>query len=267
VMLRDIAESKRTTRSVHIHVGDEACKLVDATIISRLCWPTDRLEASAEERFALPPEVKHEFDRFERSYTHHKAPRKLVWKPTLGCVTLEVAFEDTTVSVKCSPLHATILHAFGTQPRWQLRALATHLEADAETVKARIVYWVNRGFIHDLGRTADGDVTYEAPSHLGSGGEERQGAVDDEDDGGAAASSALSAAEEREMRVYEQYIIGMLTNLVNLPLSRIHNMIRMFVPSDDKDLSEAELQRFLSRMVEDGKIEVSAGMYKLRAQA
>ena len=71
----------------------------------------------------------------------------------------------------------------------------------------------------------------------------------------------------REMRVYEQYIIGMLTNLVNLPLSRIHNMIRMFVPSDDKDLSEAELQRFLSRMVEDGKIEVSAGMYKLRAQA
>ena len=67
------------------------------------------------------------------------------------------------------------------------------------------------------------------------------------------------------MRVYEQYIIGMLTNLVNLPLSRIHNMIRMFVPSDDKDLSEAELQRFLSRMVEDGKIEVSAGMYKLRA--
>ena len=58
----------------------------------------------------------------------------------------------------------------------------------------------------------------------------------------------------------------MLTNLTTMPLSRILNMIRMFVPSEDKDLSEAELQRFLSRMIEDGKLELSAGMYKLRSQ-
>ena len=45
-----------------------------------------------------------------------QAPRKLVWKPTFGTVTLDVSFADRTVKgVTCSPLHATILHHFGEQ--------------------------------------------------------------------------------------------------------------------------------------------------------
>ena len=31
--------------------------------------------------------------RYEKQYLHVKAPRKLVWKPSLGCVTLDVTFE------------------------------------------------------------------------------------------------------------------------------------------------------------------------------
>ena len=34
-------------------------------------------------------------------------------------------------------------------------------------------------------------------------------------------------------QVYEQYVVGMLTNLESLPLDRIHNMLKMFVQSDD----------------------------------
>ena len=82
--------------------------------------------------------------------------------------------------------------------------------------------------------------------------------------GGGAAEAQLDA----EMRVYEQYFIGMLTNLTELPLARINNMLRMFVPASGGDRgydrSEAELQRFLQRLVEDGKLELSAGMYKIR---
>ena len=33
--------------------------------------------------------------------------------------------------------------------------------------------------------------------------------------------------------MYEQYVVGMLTNLESLPLDRIHNMLKMFVQSDD----------------------------------
>lgn len=56
--------------------------------------------------------------------------------------------------------------------------------------------------------------------------------------------SAVASAEEQEaagMRVYQQYVIGMLTNFDSLPLERIHNMLKMFVsdPPYDKSLQQA----------------------------
>jgi len=265
VMLRDIAESRRVTRAVQRHFADEESKVLDATIVSRLCWPLLSSEA-----FEPPPRMATEMARFEKQFMHHKAPRKLVWKPSLGCVTLDVAFADKTVkAVKCSPLHATILVTFGEQPKWNLSALATQLKVDAGVLKRRMVLWINRGFIHEVGRTPDGDISYEAPSHLGAGAEGRTQMGEDEEDGGGGAGGAAEAQLEAEMRVYEQYVIGMLTNLESLPLGRIHNMLRMFVPAQGTergyDRSEAELQRFLNRLVEDGKLEVSAGQFKIRA--
>ena len=261
-MLRDIADSKRVTRAIQRHFGDDEAKVVDATIVSRLCWPT-----LATESFALPERMERELARFEKQFMHHKAPRKLVWKPSLGCVTIDVAFADKTIkAVKCSPLHATILVTFGEQPKWTLSALSKKLKVDSETLKKRMVMWINRGFIHEAGRTADGDIAYEAPTHLGSGGEGRaqMGEEDEGESGGGAAEAQL----EQEMRVYEQYVVGMLTNLGTLPLGRIHNMLRMFVPAQGADRgydrSEPELQRFLNRLVEDGKLEMSQGQYKIK---
>ena len=131
-----------------------------------------------------------------------------------------------------------------------------------------MILWTNRGFLLEVGRTADGDISYEAPTHLGSGGEGRSTEEEAEDGAGASASSAAEAQLEAEMRVYEQYVFGMLTNLESLPLGRIHNMLRMFVPAQGADRgydrSEAELQRFLNRLVEDGKLEQSGGQFKIK---
>ena len=81
-------------------------------------------------------------------------------------------------------------------------------------------------------------------------------------------ASAKAKQLEDEMNVYEQYVVGMLTNLESLPLDRIHNMLKMFVPADNGDggydRTEQELQRFLNRMVEDGKLELAGGQYKIR---
>jgi len=64
-----------------------------------------------------------------------------------------------------------------------------------------------------------------------------------------------------------QYVLGMLTNLESLPLQRIHNMLKMFVPASGPDRgydrTEHELQRFLHLLVDDGKLEHSAGQYKI----
>ena len=136
-----------------------------------------------------------------------------------------------------------------------------------QVLKRRISFWVNRGFLHEVARSG-GDITYEAPSALGSGSDGRQ-AVEEEDGDAAASSQAEQLAAE--MRVYEQYVVGMLTNLESLPLSRIHNMLKMFVqPTDGErgyDRSEQELQRFLNHLAEDGKLEVSGGQYRIRRQA
>ena len=125
----------------------------------------------------------------------------------------------------------------------------------------------SRGFILEVGRTPEGDINYEAPTHLGAGADKPQ-MGDEEEEGGGGGGGAAEAQLEAEMRVYEQYVIGMLTNLESLPLGRIHNMLRMFVPAQGTDRgydrSEAELQRFLNRLVEDGKLEVSAGQFKIR---
>ena len=171
-MLRDIADSKRVTRAIQRHFGDDEAKVVDATIVSRLCWPT-----LATESFALPERMERELARFEKQFMHHKAPRKLVWKPTLGTVTIDVAFADKTIkAVKCSPLHATILVTFGEQPKWTLSALSKKLKVDSETLKKRMVMWINRGFIHEAGRTADGDIVPRRhPPRLGRRGPRADG--------------------------------------------------------------------------------------------
>ena len=89
--------------------------------------------------------------------------------------------------------------------------------------------------------------------------------MDDEESG---TSNAQAAQLEAEMRVYEQYVVGMLTNLESLPLGRIHNMLKMFVPASGSEPgythSEQELSRFLNRLVEDGKLEHAAGQFKIR---
>ena len=60
----------------------------------------------------------------------------------------------------------------------------------------------------------------------------------------------------------------MLTNLESLSLDRIHNMLKMFLPSSGSeqgyDFTEVELRRFLSRLIEEGKLECSGGQYKIR---
>jgi len=182
-------------------------------------------------------------------------------------VTIEVKFANKTVKhLKCSPMHASILEAFVAQSQWRLDSLAAHLGIDADVVRRRIALWINRGFIHEMQRTSHGDICFEAPSSLGAGGEARQNYEDDFD---TSQGGVAEAQMEQEMRMYEQYVMGMLTNLESLPLSRIHNMLRMFCASDGEqgyNCSETELQRFLNRLVEDGKLEFGSGCFKLKRQ-
>ena len=264
VMLTDVSESKRISRLIHTHFGEpleEGQCLIDATVLSRLCWPTLPHEA-----FEMTEPVKREMARYEKQFAHVKAPRKLVWKPSHGCVTLDVAFSDRTLKdVTCTPIQATILLRFGEKRRWSLTPLADAMGMPPALLQKKLSLWLNRGFIQEIKSASE--PVYEAVLTLGSNGESKQTAEEDEDNGAAAATQAAAQLAE-EMRVYEQYVTGMLTNLESLPLGRIHNMLKMFVPATGGergyDRSENELQRFLDHLVECGKLELSAGQYKIK---
>ena len=70
----------------------------------------------------------------------------------------------------------------------------------------------------------------------------------------------------QEMKVYEQYIMGMLTNFsAGLPLDRIHNMLKMFVSEPPYDKSAAQLEAFLGRLVNEEKLAFASDLYTKRA--
>ena len=61
---------------------------------------------------------------------------------------------------------------------------------------------------------------------------------------------------EAELRVCEQYVVGMLTNIGAQPAARILNMIKMFTPAEQEAPTEQNVQRLLAKMVEEGKLEL-----------
>jgi anaphase-promoting complex subunit 2 len=76
--------------------------------------------------------------------------------------------------------------------------------------------------------------------------------------------SAVASAEETAaagMVVYEQYVMGMLTNFPSLPLDRIHNMLKMFVVEPVYDKSINDLEQFLNDLVAKEKLMMEGSSY------
>lgn len=62
--------------------------------------------------------------------------------------------------------------------------------------------------------------------------------------------------------MYEQYIMGMLTNFEpGLALDRIHNMLKMFVPDQAYDKTSEQLAAFLGQLVVEEKLKSFGDLY------
>jgi len=105
---------------------------------------------------------------YAERYHHLKAPRKLIWRPSLGAVTLEVTCGDAAVEFRVTPLHAAILLRFsGAGPGDALTAsqLAAALGAPLAVVRRKALFWVSSGVLVE-GRTGGGDVAYRRAEAL-----------------------------------------------------------------------------------------------------
>jgi|SRR6185312_9049008 len=68
------------------------------------------------------------------------------------------------------------------------------------------------------------------------------------------------------LRVYWSYIQGMLINLGEMTLERMHTMLNTFVQAPNKfEHSPEELREFLMLMVKQEKVEFRAGIFKLKS--
>jgi len=195
---------------------------------------------------------------YTEAFENFKKPRKLMWLKTAGSVNLEIEVDGVTKEFDVTPGLAAIVCHFQERESWPLGALAETCGVPEAVLQKRIAYWVSQGVVTEA-VTGAGTVYTRAQTL-----EKRGGAWDDDDDAAEAAGGLASAQEDKaqKMAMHEQYIMGMLTNFDDgLPLSRIHNMLSMFVIDGSYTATEQDLSEFLGALVTDGKLALEGGKY------
>jgi len=276
IMIKDMDDSKRIATNVHSTLEGKYSKgegagsaaggdnpVVDAAIISHIFWPPLQKESMKNH-----PRIQTQLDEFSDEYAKYKNPRKLVWFQQLGQVQieLEVIEHDGEISTKeftCSPLHATLISHFEDNDGcWTARGLSNETGVAEDIIKKKIGYWVTNNVVKIVRGSRNIETTYELASYHDASADDGDEFYD-EDEGIVV---SLSGQEEEEWEAYESYIAGMLSNLGQLPLDRIHNMLKTFVTGSDHKYNKTpqQLQIFLQQLCKGDKLEFGAdGMYKL----
>ncbi len=276
VMVKDIDDSKRIQSNIHSTLranhqrGDDRAPsvVVDAAIVSHIFWP-----ALQREDMKYHPSIKSQLDEFSIEYAKLKNPRRLIWMKQLGLVEIEVeAYEkDTdgnmvshTKEVSCTPAHANLLAHFEDRSEWTSTSLSVETKMSEDMVRKRMGFWVNQRVVQSRRLREGDDILYSLVS-VSEAADANDTSFQQDDDAQEHAVSMGAHAEE-EMKVYESYIIGMLKNLGQLPVNRIHSMLKTFVAGSDHmyDKTTQQLAVFLKQLCKDEKLECSPdGLYQL----
>lgn len=228
----------------------------ETRVISKEFWP--QVNGAAE--FKPPKQFERHMSVLESTFEQVKKPRKLLWQHGLGVASVRCTFEDgRVVSLTLTPLQAAICLAFGTQSSWSVNELEEHMGVENRThiVKA-LVALAGKGVVR-----AVGDDHYETVERGADAQDQKEEAEDGAD---ADADAVYDEDEEKNMQVFEVYIMGLLQNLKEAPLEKMHSMLKMFVRTPVYDRTQDQLAAFLKRLVSEGKIEVQAGVFKFKAK-
>ncbi|BGP47200.1 hypothetical protein JCM10450v2_003052 [Rhodotorula kratochvilovae] len=250
VMLKDLHDSRRVDEEVHKQIPDVP---LHATVVSRLFWPSFQPAP-----LKLPGQIGRAQAAYDRNFSSLKRDKKLRWLPQLGSVNLTLALRDRSLTVDCTPLQAAAIELFSSQDTWSPDALQQELRvADAGTVRNALYFWNNLGVLRalpeDLWRLveeeSEGEKAEAAVAHV----------VEEEKE----AVQSVEAQRVEQMRVFWQYIQGMLTNLGALPLSRIHSTLNMLAPGY-KGKTTDELTALLEAVAAEGLVtRTASGGWKI----
>ncbi|KAI9803866.1 MAG: hypothetical protein M1825_001746 [Sarcosagium campestre] len=257
---------------------------IHAKILSRLFWPDLH-----DETFIVPPTISSLQARYERGFEALKQSRKLTWLNMLGHATVELDLADRLVRETVPPWQATVIYAFtdphgggnnngetagSSQPISRtLPELVESLGMEQNLVVNALAFWIQRRVLYEsrsgvftvLERLDEAkSPLQEASTSSSAGGGAANiggGTTADVDSLTAAVKSPDQQAVQR-LKMYWQFIIGMLTNAGAMPLAQIATMLSMAVPNSQIG-DAAELQESLGEMVREGKIEYVGGKYRI----
>ena len=284
-MLRDVQDSKRVDTVIrtdqNLNLSDDmapgtntrrdppAPQAVElhAKILSRLFWPSLH-----EETFNIPLEIASLQERYEKGFENLKQSRKLTWLNALGQVTVELDLEDRVVTEEVQTWQASVIYAFqdpdampGTEVTKEVSELVEQLDMDEALVRNALTFWVGKLVLKEID-TDTFTVLEILDEDSPSGADNAQAAVAAAAEAEtSAAVPAVRSAEDvamEKMRVYWEFVKGMLTNQGPMGLQRIVMMLKFAVPGGFPFGNE-ELREFLGRMVNEGALEVKGGDYKI----
>ncbi|KAI9837421.1 MAG: hypothetical protein M1837_002966 [Sclerophora amabilis] len=288
VMLRDVRESKVIDRNIQDgmnlpqlgsdiqtpRTGPPATPKLHAKILSHLFWPELH-----EGSFHVPDKIVELQERYEKGFEHLKQSRKLTWLQALGQVNVELEFDDRSnvVVEEVQTWQASVIYAFqdsddvsGDTVTRTVSQLITQLEMDEGLVRNALVFWVGKFVLREI-RKDEFTVleTRDAAEMGGNSQGARQAAV-------AAAEASASVAAEMstsvksadevatdKLKMYWQFIVGMLTNGGAMPLQQIVMMLK-FTVTGGFPFSDEDLREFLRKMVAEGNLEMTGDRYKIR---
>jgi anaphase-promoting complex subunit 2 len=288
-MLHDMRESKVLNRNIandpalpmnHRTADQEALdtppelgleRTLRAKVLSRLFWPQLN-----DDRFNPPAEIRGLQKQFETGFESLKPSRKLAWLNALGYATVELELADRTLVEKVPTWQASVIYAFddaATDSSQQsagitrsVAQLTAKLEMDENLVRHALKFWTAKRVLLEVAPDTFGVL--ETLEQRNADRTAAAGALANHGLGAADASPTKRAPEERaaaaddKMKVYWQFIVGMLTNAGPMEVPRILMMLNLTMPGGFPH-PEKELRDFLNRMVQEDRLHLSTGVYSI----
>ena len=260
-MLRDLESSRRINSQINSiidtkhPINKQLLQSMESLIVSAEFWPSDTIDSIS---FKLPS-ILHEYtEQYSTEYCELKKPRILKWQHSLGCVELELSFDDgRTQQYNVTPLLASIMYYYIENSTSVLKCseISELLDIDdRDELRIHAQYWFNNNVLHE--QTIDPDdyqwsIIEYADQHNTTIQYNNNNNMNNNQRG-----------NKQITDIIETYILGALNNTQSLSLHKLHNTMKLYQVDDmNYTLSNDELQLLLNKMCDNNVLSCSNGMY------
>ncbi|KAJ3207328.1 Anaphase-promoting complex subunit 2 [Clydaea vesicula] len=262
VMIKDLGNSRRLHKMIS---EDQSIKFnhpFSTLVLSRLYWPKLQFE-----NFNIDPLIKIDMETFEEKFKLIKAARKLQFLPSLGLVKLDLTFEDGRIeNISCSPVQARVIMLFQNRDSMTRDELLSYTGLSENLLDATIFFWLKNQIL--INPDEDNFNLFKVNEYK-SNNKQKKLYIDLADylkTKEQKKNEKLSSTKKGKLRNLEefikfeknyfQFIKGMLKNLGETKIEKIHSMLKIFFSKNNQEAEKfeksiQELKPFLDYFCEE----------------